>query len=188
MTRAPAPSDAATEHLADALHRAAADLDRRAPPAAVQEAVLARLAVRTQAADQMAAVGPAGPRAGRASPWAPWATAALCGVLLLASTVLLLRPPAGAGSGDRFTDRGWAAQTDTLGFLPAGSAERWLGGGAGGRPSPAWVVSAELPRERLVEFGLPFDPSRAADTVRAELLLRGNGEVMAVRVLADEAR
>jgi len=191
MTPTPVPHDPRTERLSDVLRRASEELAGHVPPAAVQAAVLARLPLRTQAASQVSlATGSAASRGGRASRWAPWATAMLCGALLLASTALLWRPPgSGAEPGHGRADPGWAAQTETLGFLPAASAERWLGSGAvGARPSPAWVVSAELPRERLVEFGLPFDPSRAADTVRAELLLRGNGEVMAVRVLADPAR
>jgi len=176
--------DPATEPLAAALRRAAADLAGHAPPPAVQAAVLARLAPRTQAVAQLAGAGGASTRRGA---WAPWTTAALVGVLLIVSTGLLLRPSAG-GSGTPMADAGWAADTALLGFLPVASAERWLGQAGSARAAPAWVVSAELPRERLVEFGLPFDPSRAADTVRAELLLRGNGEVMAVRVLADTPR
>lgn len=173
----------ATEPLADALRRAASDLAGHVPPPAVQAAVLARLAPRAQAVGQLAAVGDASTRRGA---WAPWTTAALVGVLLIVSTGLLLRPPVGGGSS--MADAGWAADTTPLGFLPAASAERWLGQAGSARAAPAWVVSAELPREQLVEFGLPFDPSRASDTVRAELLLRGDGEVMAVRVLADTPR
>jgi hypothetical protein len=178
-----APRKPDTEPLAAALRRAADDLAGHAPPPAVQAAVQARLAPRARAVPHYAGAGGAPVR--RAA-WAPWTTAALCGVLLIASTALLLRPPGGAGPPT--ADAGWAADTASLGFLPAASAERWLGPAGAARGAPAWVVSAELPRERLAEFGLPFDPSRAADPVRAELLLRGNGEVMAVRVLADTPR
>lgn len=179
-----APRNPDTEPLAAALRRAAADLAGHAPPPAVQAAVQARLAPRAQAVPQFVGAGGVPVRRGA---WAPWTTAALCGVLLIASTALLLRPPGGA-AGQPMADAGWAADTASPGFLPAASAERWLGPAGVARGAPAWVVSAELPRERLAEFGLPFDPSRAADTVRAELLLRGNGEVMAVRVLADTPR
>lgn len=184
MSTTPPARDPATEPLADALRRAAADLAGHAPPPAVQAAVLARLAPRTQPLAELVTAGGAGTRRGA---WAPWTTAALVGVLLVVSTALLLRPPVGGG-GPAMTDAGWAADTASLGFLPAASAERWLGQAGAARAAPAWVVSAELPREQLAEFGLPFDPSRAADTVRAELLLRGNGEVMAVRLLADAPR
>jgi hypothetical protein len=194
MNAATPPRDRATEPLADALRRAAADLAGHAPPPAVRTAVLARLAPRAQATGELATGGlstgglsTAGGAALHRPGWAPWTTAALVGVLLMVSTALLLRPPAG-GNGAPLADTGWAADAALLGFLPAASAERWFGQAGGARAAPAWVVSAELPREQLVEFGLPFDPSRAADTVRAELLLRGNGEVMAVRLLGDEAR
>jgi hypothetical protein len=66
-------------------------------------------------------------------------------------------------------------------FQPVASAEHWQRlreeGGA------AWLVSAELPSHRLLEFGLPFDPSRAAQPVRAELLMRASGEVLALRLI-----
>jgi hypothetical protein len=42
-------------------------------------------------------------------------------------------------------------------------------------------VSTELQGERLSALGLPFDPARAGDSVRAELLLHPSGEVLAVR-------
>jgi hypothetical protein len=47
----------------------------------------------------------------------------------------------------------------------------------------AWLVSTELPRERLAALGLPYDPSRAAERVRAELLVHASGDVLAVRLL-----
>lgn len=48
---------------------------------------------------------------------------------------------------------------------------------------PPWVVATELPRERLAAFGLPFDPARAGESVRAELLMHPAGEVLAVRIV-----
>lgn len=48
---------------------------------------------------------------------------------------------------------------------------------------PPWVVATELPRERLAAFGLPFDPARAGESVRAELLMHPGGEVLAVRIV-----
>ncbi len=48
------------------------------------------------------------------------------------------------------------------GFVPVASPERfaelWQGGA---QAAPAWVVRAELPRERLAALGLPYDPARA---------------------------
>ncbi|MBH9553640.1 hypothetical protein [Inhella gelatinilytica] len=48
---------------------------------------------------------------------------------------------------------------------------------------PVWVVPADIPRERLALMGLPYDTSRAADTVRADLMMHRNGQVLAVRFL-----
>jgi hypothetical protein len=159
----------AAEPLADALKRLAADLEAREPPLAVQRAVVARW----KPASQLALAGGASRRA----TWAPWPTAALVGTLLVLSTALFLQVPADPRDG--------AVTEIDAGFVPVASAERWPGAGA--QASPAWLVRAELPRERLAEFGLPFDPARAGDTVRTELLMRASGEVLAVRVLAETA-
>jgi hypothetical protein len=134
------------------------------------------------------------------------AGAAAAAVLVLATTTLVLlrevpdaRGVAAGGSGDAApasvtalamagsgathraagpTDR---SAPDEPGFVPVVAQERWSRlqeeGGA------AWVVSAELPAQRLISLGLPFDPARAGDSHRAELLVRASGEVLAVRVL-----
>lgn len=161
----------AAETLGDALHRLRADLDGRAPPAAVRGAVLARL----QPAHALALAQGGG---GRSAAWAPWATAALCGALLVLGTVLALRTPSHAVHA-----AGVMADLAGAGFVPVAAAERWPTSTA--PAAPAWLVRAELPNERLAEFGLPFDPTRAGETVRTELLMRASGEVLAVRVLAD---
>jgi len=51
------------------------------------------------------------------------------------------------------------------------------------RQGRAWVVTTEMPAERLALLGLPYDPSDAGQRVRAELLVRPNGEVLAVRLV-----
>ena len=51
--------------------------------------------------------------------------------------------------------------------------------------TPAWLVSTEMPRDRLAALGLPFDPARAAEPVRAELLMHASGEVIALRVIGQ---
>ena len=99
--------------------------------------------------------------------WAAWSGAAACAAVLLGSALLMLLPPAEAPA---------AAAS---GFVPVVSPERW----SSAEGAPAWLVSAELPRERLAALGLPFDPGRAGETVRAELLLHPSGEVLAVRFL-----
>jgi hypothetical protein len=40
-----------------------------------------------------------------------------------------------------------------------------------------------MPRAQLAALGLPFDPSRADESVRAELLVNAQGAVLAVRVV-----
>ena len=47
----------------------------------------------------------------------------------------------------------------------------------------AYVVSTQVPRTMLADFGFPVSPARAADTVAGELLVRGDGTVLAVRFL-----
>ncbi len=49
------------------------------------------------------------------------------------------------------------------------------------RSSDAYVVPARLPRMALAQFGLPVDPARADDAVDAELLVRPDGAVLALR-------
>lgn len=169
--------------LATALQRMATDLQQHQPPEgppAAAWAVVRRRApvpVVAHAAEVGQLAGGAGAPSRRA-PWAPWATAALCAGLL-AGALWLIR----GGAGDPRTGTAELAVLPRA-FLPAAGGERWLRTGHDG--AAAWVVHAELPRERLAEFGLPFDPSRAAEPVRAELLLRGDGDVLAVRVLAAE--
>lgn len=45
----------------------------------------------------------------------------------------------------------------------------------------ALVVPARLSRMTLAQFGLPVNPARATDAVDTELLVRGDGAVLAVR-------
>ena len=73
-------------------------------------------------------------------------------------------------------------------FIPVASPQRWRQivpqqsrAKYDRSAAQAWVVAAELPAEQLARFGLPFDPARAAEPVRAELLLHSSGEVLAVR-------
>jgi hypothetical protein len=98
----------------------------------------------------------------------PWALGgAICAAAMLGTALMILgppqRPPApqDAGAGD---------------FLPLVPAERWPRD-----PAQAWLVSTEMSSERLASLGLPIDPAHAGDSVRAELLVRASGEVLAVR-------
>jgi hypothetical protein len=65
------------------------------------------------------------------------------------------------------------------GFMPL------VSGDALAEAQHGWIVPTEMPLAELASLGLPFDASRAGDTVRAELLMNESGEVLAVRVLPD---
>jgi hypothetical protein len=136
------------------------------------------------------ASGPAAPR--RASPWSTWAALAAAG---LAVALVWFAGPGGhrapaSSPAQGLTDSGATNSPGPLGrmprasgFVPVASPERfaelWQGGADA---APAWVVRTELPRERLAELGLPYDPARAGDLVHAELLMHPSGDVLAVRL------
>lgn len=102
--------------------------------------------------------------------WA-WAGTVACVAVLVASAWLMNLPRLpGAPEAMRFS-----------GFLPVAPLEQWVR--ADGGADAAWLVATELPNEQLAAFGLPFDPTRAGETVRAQLLMRPSGEVLAVRLV-----
>lgn len=45
----------------------------------------------------------------------------------------------------------------------------------------AWLVQTEMPQASLALLGAPFDPTRAAEPVRTEMLVNARGDVLAVR-------
>ena len=45
------------------------------------------------------------------------------------------------------------------------------------------VVASEFPRALLADWGLPVDPERAAEPVRAETLYSADGEALAIRLV-----
>jgi hypothetical protein len=79
-----------------------------------------------------------------------------------------------------------AVAASASGFVPLIGPERWRQLTADAA-TPAWLVTTELPRERLAAIGLPFDPARAAEPVRAELLMHASGDVIALRVIGQPA-
>ena len=167
------------------------DWRRAEPTAAMQAATLAAarraLAQRRKLPDWLP--GWAGALAARlpTRPWV-WAGVSSC-VLGLAGTVAVFTlslPPQVAG----------AAEFSPSAFVPLVSEERFehaLNQPANEGREPrqpdqpregrAWVVTTEMPAERLALLGLPYDPSDAGQRVRAELLVRPNGEVLAVRLI-----
>ena len=148
-----------TLSLAGALARAASEFNRIEPPAALRERVLD--AVQPVAEPILKPPQPA-------RPWA-WGSGGAFAAVLLGSAALMLRQPATEALAD---------EPETGRFMPLVPAEHWPRDS-----SQAWLVSTEMPRERLAALGLPFDPAHAGDSVRAELLVRASGEVLAVRLV-----
>jgi hypothetical protein len=166
-----APSDRDTESLAQALRRAARVLDTQRPAPALREALLQRLQQAPVAPRPMPSPMPAARGAPRRwLRWTAWSGgAAVAAMLLLGSVLLVLAPPplqstAAAGVGSE--------------FMPLVPREDWPED-----TSPAWLVASDLPQERLAALGLPYDPTRAADRVRAELLVHPSGLVLALRLI-----
>lgn len=153
--------------LAGALRNAAAALNAEQPPPELKARVLAAAGRAAPASAPKRT--PATPR--RATWWSPWSGAVACGVVLSVSALLMLRPPATPPGSDALPIAG-------ADFVPLVPPERWPSEAA-----PAWLVRTEMPGERLAALGLPYDPARAGDSVRAELLLHPSGEVLAVRLV-----
>lgn len=112
-------------------------------------------------------------RSGRASWAAPlaWSGAGVCALLLVAaSALLLLEPPADM-----------AQQSYASDFVPLVPAERWDSYLRESGQARAWLVTTDMPRDRLALMGLPYDPGQAGDRVKAELLMHPSGDVLAVR-------
>ncbi len=141
--------------LAAALRDAGDELRALQPPAALQARIRAALPPN----------GPAREPARRGL-WL-WSGAAAFATVLLGTALLVLRPapPLVVDDGLRFGA-----------FVRVAPAERWPAG-----ETEAWLVRTEMPGERLAALGLPYDPSRAGESVRAELLMHPSGEVLAVR-------
>lgn len=158
-------TDSGLTTLRALLDDAAGDLRRQAPPAALRRQVLA--------AQRQARHEPA--RASRSWRWirvgVPLAMMSLAAVVGLDAWLRAGGPSAPVA----------AKSHDAPAFVAlAGDEQLRAAAREGGR---AWIVRTELPRERLAALGLPYDPSRAGDRVRAELLMDRAGDVLAVRVL-----
>jgi hypothetical protein len=146
-----------TTTLASALRAAGAELAAQQPPPALQARIKAALPKARAAAE---------PASSWRSGWV-WSGAAAFATMLLGTALLVLRPapPLLVDDGLRFGA-----------FVRVAPAERWPAG-----ETQAWLVRTEMPEERLAALGLPYDPARAGESVRAELLMHPSGEVLAVR-------
>lgn len=145
-----------TTTLAAALRAAGDELRLQQPPPALQARIHAALPQARRAAQ---------PAAWRGA-WV-WSGAAAFATVLLGTALMVLRPapPLLVDDGLRFGA-----------FVRVAPAERWPAG-----DTQAWLVRTEMPEERLAALGLPYDPARAGESVRAELLMHPSGEVLAVR-------
>lgn len=157
-----------TNHVSAVLADARSHLNACEPPPRVHAALLRSLNL------PRAALAPARPGlAQTASQWLVrqrWSAAvvALLAVLVAAS---VLEVPFGVAPIAADVADGYD------GFVPVGNTASLSTG------STAWLVRTEMSRQQLVTLGLPFDPARAADRVPAEVLLRPNGELLAVRLV-----
>ncbi|GAP36704.1 hypothetical protein ISF6_2544 [Piscinibacter sakaiensis] len=120
------------------------------------------------------------------SAWGAWGAWGKAGAVLLAAALAMHAPRPPFVSGAAAPGGPAAAGPDDprgpgTAFLPLGPSERWAP--AEGAARTAWLLPTELPRDRLALLGLPYDPARAGERVRAELLVDAQGEVLAVRVL-----
>ena len=139
--------------LAATLRAAAAELQAQQPPPALQARIRAALPRPVS-------------RPARRVVWA-WSGGAAFATVLLGSALMVLRPapPLMVDDGLRFGA-----------FVRIAPDERWPTG-----ETAAWLVRTELPSERLAALGLPYDPARAGESVRADVLMHPSGEVLAVR-------
>jgi hypothetical protein len=158
--------------LADALRQGRQTLAQQLPPPYVQSTVLAALPRR--AAKRPATL--AGRIEERTLGWiisggqvrqARIAAVALAVGVVAGGAALLLGQAAQSGAR--------AATQVATSFMPLVGSERMS------KQSLGWVVATDVPRASLSAMGLPYDPARAGDTVRAEMLVNPSGEVLAVR-------
>ena len=143
-----------------------------APPQSVDAAVEAAIAGR-RPASRVA-------RPHRTFSWNPgrWLPAWIAGFAAMAAAIgfvafidrhaqMLSTQETDAASAAGPGERAW--------FLPIVPVSEWAS-------DDALVVQARLPRMTLAQLGVPVNPAQAADAVDAELLVRGDGAVLAVRL------
>ncbi len=166
-----AGADGTSPPLDPWLAAARTDLASRLPPLGLEGQVQARLAeAAAWRALRTARPAASSARATGGWRWVAWLAlpvAAAC-ALLLATALALQAPPAAvtpaSGSAPSGTPFIALASMDTIAAEP-----------------DKVVVPAELPRAALTYYGLPFDPARADQPARAELLMSARGAVLAVR-------
>jgi hypothetical protein len=154
----------AQQTLAEALKAAGSALDTQALPPALRSRVLAAV----QRAPCSAPPPQATARAPRWLRWTAWSGGGAALAMLLLGSVLLVRLPPPAAP----------AVADLGEFMPLVPQEDWPRD-----TTPAWLVASEVSQERLAALGLPYDPGRAGERVRAELLVAPSGRLLALRLI-----
>lgn len=170
LPRAPGPVPEALAALDAARHA----LAQAAPDPAADARVLARMQAAFPATPGVAAAGSAVAALAAPHPWRRW-LATSAGLLATVLVLLVLGPPGPR----RAAQQGWDS-----GFMPVVSQDEWRRTLAEQRELPVWLMPAELPRQQLALLGLPFDASRADESLRAELMVHpSTGRLLAVRIL-----
>lgn len=164
--------------LQQALATARAELSTQTAPPYVRAQLLAAFErQRFERADTARAQAAAAsqPPAARGKRWS-WSlvmgwSGALASLAVIAAAALMVLTEPAVSSSTALAQAG----DDSAVFIPTVSSARLA------EESQAYVVSTEMPRASLASMGLPFDASRAADSVRAEMLMSRSGDVLAVR-------
>jgi hypothetical protein len=174
MSTSSSSTDCRALTLAEALRRGRQTLAQQQPPAYVQSTVLAALppsAIRPPA---------------NLVRWIEERTLGwiVSGGQVRQIRIALLAIAAGLLAGAAALLFGQAAQSGArvatqvaTSFMPLVGSERMS------KQNMGWLVATDVPRASLSSMGLPYDPARAGDTVRAEMLVNPSGEVLAVRFI-----
>lgn len=152
-------------------HQSASGLDRglaalkasiagETPPASTDRAIDAAIQAAMRAQRSRARA--------RGDRWLAWPIALAASIAILSFVVRSLPPEAVVAEPAAFKANG----DEFLPVVPIADIER---------AGDALVVPARLPRTTLAQLGLPINPARAADAIDAELLVRRDGSVLAVR-------
>lgn len=154
------------------LAAARADVAQRAPHAMAEHRALARWRERS-ALQAVAAtttgrtIAPPAPRRSRlpgARLWLAVPVAISAGIALLIGVLAMV--PVGEPQ---------AIESGATPFIALTSADEFE------RAGPPLLVSSQVPRVAMADYGLPVDPARADQPVDAEFLLSRTGVVLAVR-------
>lgn len=158
------------KRLDDWLAAARSDLSGHAPDPLAEQQLLSRVrevrALRSVAASRPVASPPRARHMGLRRRWLSWRTAALAGVTTLAIGIGVVAFAPAAPQGDA---KGPSP------FLALVASEAFAG------ERSASIVSSQVSGAALADYGLPVDPARVDQPIRAEFLVSPTGLVLAVR-------